>query len=186
MDIYQIIIKEIENVLLSVDRQEIKILKQEILMARRIYVAGAGRSGLVAGSFAMRLCQLGLCAFLVGEVTATAIGEGDLLILISGSGNTESIVRFSQKAKQEKTKVALLTVSGEGRAAANCGLIIKMPGTCEKDVADRKIGMERTRQPMGALFEQSVLLLLDGLVLELMESLQETSQTMMRRHANLE
>ena len=65
MDIYQIIIKEIENVLLSVDRQEIKVLKQEILMARRIYVAGAGRSGLVAGSFAMRLCQLGLCAFLV-------------------------------------------------------------------------------------------------------------------------
>ena len=61
MDIYQIIIKEIENVLLSVDRQEIKVLKQEILMARRIYVAGAGRSGLVAGSFAMRLCQLGLC-----------------------------------------------------------------------------------------------------------------------------
>ena len=51
MDIYQIIIKEIENVLLSVDRQEIKVLKQEILMARRIYVAGAGRSGLVAGSF---------------------------------------------------------------------------------------------------------------------------------------
>ena len=85
MDIYQIIIKEIENVLLSVDRQEIKVLKQEILMARRIYVAGAGRSGLVAGSFAMRLCQLGLCAFLVGEVAATAIGEGDLLILISGS-----------------------------------------------------------------------------------------------------
>ena len=39
---------------------------------------------------------------------------------------------------------------------------------------------------MGALFEQSVLLLLDGLVLELMESLQETSKTMMRRHANLE
>ena len=179
MDIYQIIIKEIENVLLSVDRQEIKVLKQEILMARRIYVAGAGRSGLVAGSFAMRLCQL-------GEVAATAIGEGDLLILISGSGNTESIVRFSQKAKQEKTKAALLTVSGEGRAAANCSLTIKMPGTCEKDAADRNTGMEGSRQPMGALFEQSVLLLLDGLVLELMESLQETSKTMMRRHANLE
>lgn len=186
MDIYQIIIKEIENVLLSVDRQEIKVLKQEILMARRIYVAGAGRSGLVAGSFAMRLCQLGLCAFLVGEVAATAIGEGDLLILISGSGNTESIVRFSQKAKQEKTKAALLTVSGEGRAAANCSLTIKMPGTCEKDAADKNTGMEGSRQPMGALFEQSVLLLLDGLVLELMESLQETSKTMMRRHANLE
>ena len=91
-----------------------------------------------------------------------------------------------RSAKQEKTKAALLTVSGEGRAAANCSLTIKMPGTCEKDAADRNTGMEGSRQPMGALFEQSVLLLLDGLVLELMESLQETSKTMMRRHANLE
>lgn len=179
MNTYEVIIKEIEDVLRSVEMQDIETLKREILNARRIYVAGAGRSGLVAGCFAMRLSQLGLCACLTGEVTTTAITDKDMLILISGSGNTGSIVRFSERAREEKAKVAIITITGEGKAAVHSSLIIKIPGACEKDSGG-------SRQPMGTVFEQSVLLLLDGIVLELMKELKETSKTMMTRHANLE
>ena len=186
MNTYEAIIKEVENVLLSVDMQEVKALKREILGACKVYIAGAGRSGFVAGCFAMRLAQLGICACLTGEATATAITDRDILILISGSGNTGSIVRFSERAREEGAKVAIITITGEGKAADGSSLIIKMPGACDKETDTGTAGEEGSRQPMGTLFEQSVLLLLDGLVLELMDELQETSQTMLRRHANLE
>lgn len=39
----------------------------ELLSAKRIYVMGAGRSGLIAKAFAMRLMHLGMHSYVVGE-----------------------------------------------------------------------------------------------------------------------
>ncbi|WP_438357045.1 hypothetical protein [Staphylococcus hominis] len=48
-------------------------------------MAGKGRSGFVANSFAMRLNQLGKQAFVIGESTTPSIQKDDLFIVISGS-----------------------------------------------------------------------------------------------------
>ena len=54
--------------------------------ARRIFVVGAGRSGLALRMSAMRLMHLGFDVHVVGEVTAPAISKGDVLLAASGSG----------------------------------------------------------------------------------------------------
>ncbi|WP_155811966.1 hypothetical protein [Aerococcus sp. Group 1] len=43
-----------------------------------------------------------------------------------------------------------------------------------------------SRQPMGSLFEQTSLIICDAIVISLKEMLEETNQTMSKRHANLE
>ena len=50
-----------------IEDDEVERLLGAIRGARRIYVMGAGRSGLVAKGFAMRLMHLGLSSFVVGE-----------------------------------------------------------------------------------------------------------------------
>ena len=55
---------------------------------RRWFVSGQGRSRLVASMAAMRLMHVGFDVHLTGEVTATSIGEGDCLLMLSASGET--------------------------------------------------------------------------------------------------
>ena len=48
--------------------------------AKRIFVAGAGRSGLISKFFAMRLMHAGFEVFVVGEIVTPSICEGDLFL----------------------------------------------------------------------------------------------------------
>jgi Predicted sugar phosphate isomerase involved in capsule formation len=45
---------------------------------------GAGRSGLVAKAFAMRLMHLGMISYVVGETITPALQTGDLIVVLSG------------------------------------------------------------------------------------------------------
>ena len=48
-----------------------------ITTADNIFVTGAGRSGLAAKAFAMRLMHLGLSSYVVGETISPAINAGE-------------------------------------------------------------------------------------------------------------
>ena len=61
---------------------------------------GAGRSGLAAKAFAMRLMHLGFNVYLVGETTTPAVQPDDLVIAVSGSGETPSIANLGTIAKK--------------------------------------------------------------------------------------
>ncbi len=94
------ILEELKENAKQVDESDIEAVAAGILRAERIFVAGAGRSGFAARAFANRLMHLGLTVFFVGEPTTPAVGKGDLLIIGSGSGETESLVVMAQKAKR--------------------------------------------------------------------------------------
>src|SRR5690606_4733111 len=78
---------ELENLVAATSAEEIDALVEALRPGRRIYLSGFGRSGLVARAFAMRLMHLGLDAAVVGETATPAIRTGDLLIVLSSSGN---------------------------------------------------------------------------------------------------
>ena len=63
----------------AVDHTEVGAVLDGIHDARRVFVTGAGRSGLVARAFANRLMHLGMSVHVVGEVTTPAIERGDAL-----------------------------------------------------------------------------------------------------------
>ena len=158
-------------------------LAEAVIGARAVFVAGSGRSGLVMRSFAMRLMHLGLSAHVVGETTTPRITDKDMLVIGSGSGSTPGLVVHSERARSIGAAVALITIDADSPIAANASIVLPIAAPSPKVAEDTGA---RSVQPMGTLFEQALLLILDAMVLMLMEKMGETAETMFARHAVLE
>lgn len=98
----QLIIKKISGVLEATDDTYDVKLTRLLDKAKRIFIAGAGRSKLVGNFFAMRLVHGGYDVSVVGEIVTPSIKSGDLLIVISGSGETEQLIAFTKNAKKNR------------------------------------------------------------------------------------
>ena len=177
----QAIVRELAAVMERIDGGEWEALCDAILAARRVFVAGAGRSGLAVRAFAMRLMHLGLTACVCGETTTPSAGEGDLLLILSGSGETGGLPGAAKKAKSLGCRVALITVRRSSTIGDLADCVVTVPAPTPK--AEHGF---RSIQPMGSLFEQSSHLLLDAAVLRLMERMGVDEAAMYARHANLE
>ena len=172
------VLSELKTILSAVEEKQADALAEEIRLANRVYLAGAGRSRLMLCAFAMRLMHLGLTVLVVGEVTAPAIGKNDLLIVASGSGETVSMRNVAQKAKAAGARVALLTASPSSALARDAHLRVVLPANTSGPSV--QIG--------ASAFEQSLLLLGDALIVLLADKLHIADpQSFMRsRHANWE
>ena len=91
------ITKELEATLGSIKEEQTVQLVDCIQQAKRIFIAGRGRSGLMVNCFAMRLMHMGKKVFVVGEIVTPSIEKGDLLLIASGSGETGSLVSMAKK-----------------------------------------------------------------------------------------
>ncbi len=180
------VLDEIRRTLAQVSCEEVDALVWEILDARRVFVTGAGRSGLVMKGYAMRLAQLGLNVHVVSETTTPAVGPGDLLLIGSGSGVTESLVHHAGKAAGAGARVAVATADADSQAARLADRVVVIPAPTPKSANETCDEGSRSRQPMGTLFEQSLGVMLDASVMLLMAQLDETGRSMFARHANLE
>ena len=68
---------ELSRTLTAISPAQMEQLADAILKAKRVFVAGAGRSGMMARCFVMRLMHMGLQAYMVGEVVTPGIAAGD-------------------------------------------------------------------------------------------------------------
>jgi 6-phospho-3-hexuloisomerase len=168
------ILGELSSILHQVDEKNAEKLVAEILSSDRIFLAGMGRSGLVARPFAMRLMQLGLQAYIVGDATTPGTGKGDLLIAISGSGETSITHHIASVAKKFGARVFLLTARTISSISRISDLVLVLPNA------------PRPMLPLGSAFEGAVYILLDAVVILIMEKTGITQQQMMKRHSNLE
>ena len=57
---------------------ETEELVNGILESKKIFVAGAGRSGFMGKSFAMRMMRMGLDPYVVGETVTPNLEQGDI------------------------------------------------------------------------------------------------------------
>ncbi len=153
-----------------------------VASAGAVFVAGAGRSGLMGKAFAMRLMHMGVKAYVVGETVTPGIGAGDMLVLGSGSGETASLVAMAHKAASLGAQIGLVTVKPESTIAALADVTVQLSATAK----EQNSGQRGTIQPMASLFEQSLLLFYDAVILKLMEIKGLDSGTMYGSHANLE
>jgi len=78
---------EIADTAAKIDEQQIAGLARHLGQPGRVFVAGAGRSGLVLRMAAMRLMHLGLDVHVAGDTTTPAITSGDLLLVGLRVGN---------------------------------------------------------------------------------------------------
>lgn len=182
---------QIQNVAKSLNREEVVALIENIQKAEKVFIYGAGRSGLVAKAFAMRLMHLGIDVFVVGEIITPAMNKNDLLITISGSGETTSAVNAARIAKNVNARIALITSYPNSTIGKLADCVVTVKGRTklkgEKDFFVRQIkGEHYSLAPLGTLFEVSSLVFLDSLIAELMTRLRKSEDYMRTRHATIE
>src|ERR1700690_2441767 len=176
-----LLLKELERTLAAVSEAEIAVAQRMILAANRVFVTGAGRTGLALKMAAMRLMHLGLVVHVAGEVTSPAIGRGDLLLVASGSGTTAGPVHAAEVAGKAGAQVLALTATPVSKLGKLAQGLVVIPAAAKEDH-----GGMMSEQYAGALFEQSALLIMDAMFQAMWHERGESAEELWKRHANLE
>lgn len=176
------ILQEISEVLGKVQQEQVDRLIEGIRKADKIVVCGAGRVGYAVKGFGMRLGHLGFNAYALGDTTVPSISEGDLLLVATGSGETQTIFDLVSIAKKNKSTIIAVTGNPESRIGLLADHIVKITAPSKTKAVEGFI----SRQPMTTLNEQSLGIFFDAVVLQMMDQMNETHETMWSRHSNLE
>ena len=170
---YEYILSQAKNSLKKIDDKPVLDAVNMIKRARAVFVYGSGRSGLVGKFFAMRLVQLGLVSYFVGETITPVVKKEDTVVLISNTGKTKSTILVADIARRIGARVIVITSDSHSPLARLADLVIGIsPDNSRRDLA-----------PLGTLFEISTVIFLDSLIAELMKVLNQTEKDMKSRHA---
>ncbi len=172
---------------------EVDAFINELITAKRTYVLGAGRSGLVAKAFAMRLMHLGLRTYVVGETITPAMKEGDTIVAYSGSGETKSIAELCETAKTIGGRICLITSNKDsriGRIADSVVVIESHRDAVNDESAEYEVrqmmGEHRSFAPLGTIFETTAMVFSDAVISAIMEIIHVEEKDLKGRHANIE
>ncbi len=188
-----LMVERIRSVTNSLSEEEVENFLKEILSADRVFIMGAGRSGLVAKAFAMRLMHLGLHSYVVGETITPALKRGDLLVVFSGSGKTKTIADIAETAKEIGGKISLITSNPDSKIGriSDCKVIIEQQRDPVKDDSEefeirQMIGDHKSFAPLGTLFETASMIFADAVISRLMEITKTDETELKNRHTNIE
>lgn len=165
----------LQNVLSNNNASEIKNVIDSILKSKKVFVYGVGRSGHVGKGFAMRLVQLGLKAYFIGETITPIVESEDIAVIISNTGETMSAIQTGNIVRRVGAKVIVVTSMEKSKLAHIANMVICIP------INDQ--GRKTNLAPLGTLFEDASMIFLDGVISELMAKLGETEESMRARHA---
>ncbi len=192
-DMMHLMSSRIDLIASNISDTEVDAFLKMIINAKRIYVMGAGRSGLVAKGFAMRLMHLGMKSFVVGETITPALVPGDLIVVLSGSGNTKTIAEIAFTAKEIGGGICLIT-SEANSAIGKLADSIVIIENCRDMVPDKLVDFETQQMlgehksfaPLGTLFETAAMIFCDACISRIMEITSTDESALKNRHANIE
>jgi 6-phospho-3-hexuloisomerase len=192
-EMMRLMASKIRSIADTISDEDIGKFITELLKAKRIYVIGAGRSGLVAKAFAMRLMHLGLHAYVVGESITPALNKGDLMVIFSGSGRTKTVADLADTAKEIGGRICLISSNADSRIGkiSDCIVIIEQHrDSVEDDAVEFEIrqmmGEHKSFAPLGTLFETVSMIFADAVVSRLMEITKTDENALKNRHTNIE
>jgi 6-phospho-3-hexuloisomerase/3-hexulose-6-phosphate synthase/6-phospho-3-hexuloisomerase len=174
----QLVLGKITEILAATDDSYEAKLTELLDKSSRIFVSGAGRSGLIARFFVMRLMHAGYEAYLVGEVVTPSVRDSDMLLVISGSGGTEQLIAFANRAKKIGAQVVLISAKRDSALGDIADAVFEIG---KPDLYGAVVGM-----PMGTVFELSTLIFLEALISHFIHEKGIPEEQMKERHANLE
>ena len=170
------------EMLANIDQAQLDAMAQAIMDARRVYIAGWGRAGNCVKILAMDCSQMGMEAHICGDNTTPSIHEGDLLVIGSGSGETDTMKILADQAKEHGATLALISGHPEsyiGRKADLNVKIARIGANTTEEKAKSSIAITRS-------YYQVVVMLNDCLMTQMMEKLGLSFEDVMHNHNNLE
>lgn len=181
-EMYKNILNEHRQVYETLDQSKLQEFMELIINAKRIFLMGVGREGLATRGFAMRLMHMGKETHWVWDDTTPNVQPGDLFIFTSGSGEIGHIHFVAEMAKAAGAKLAVVTGTRTGKTPALADFVLWVPAHVYKGT-DKVVP---SKQPMGNLFEQTLFVLFDIIVMMLMDTLNISEAAMISRHRNVE
>jgi len=189
--------ESIKKTTACLDKTQTSAFFQRMLAAKRVYVAGAGRSGLIARAFAMRLLHLGFDVYVVGETVTPALQPGDTMVVFSGSGETHSMATFCRTVSDLGGSVCLITASPDSTMSRIADCVVNLgdlTGYYQGDTSSFEMrqmtGQYRsavsTFAPLGTMFETLALVFSDAVISALMEAKKEGALELKERLTNME
>ncbi len=155
---------------------------QRIRNAESIFFSAQGRSGFILRCFCMRLMHLGYRVYFCGETITPAITGKDLLIVLSGSGDTPSTLEAVKSAKQHSAETYGILGNIDSGIGSMVNRSLHIPGTTKLCRA----GEPESLQMAGSLFEQSAFLFLEAVVLKIYQTRKKDIGSVSPRHAVIE
>ena len=165
--------------LLAVDQAQIDSIVDAIIKAKRIYVAGWGRAGNMIRILSMNCSQLGLKTHIVGDNSTPSIHEGDLLIIGSGSGETDTMKILADQAKEHGADLAVITHGAESYIAKKADIVVVVPTLYTGDVREQPVAIT-------LVYYQAAFMLNDCIYSQIADRLGVTFDDIIRNHNNLE
>lgn len=181
-EMMEIILEENRCLIKHITGKTAKDLIQRIRNAESIFFSAQGRAGFVLRCFCMRLMHLGYSVYFCGETITPAITGKDLLIVLSGSGETPSTLEAVRLAKQYKAETYGILGNIESRIGSLVDHSLHIPGTTKL----RLNGEPESVQMAGSLFEQSAFLFLEAVVLKIYQTQKKKVASVSSRHAVIE
>jgi 6-phospho-3-hexuloisomerase len=155
---------------------------QRILNAESIFFSAQGRSGFILRCFCMRLMHLGYSVYFCGETVTPAITRNDLLVVLSGSGETPSTLEAVKSAKQHHIETFGILGNMESKIASLVDKSLHIPGTTKLC----RDGEPNSLQMAGSLFEQSAFLFFEAMISKLYQTQKKDVGRVSSRHAIIE
>jgi 6-phospho-3-hexuloisomerase len=159
----------------SVPRETVKEIVELLDRAPAVFVYGAGRSGIIGRAFAMRLVQIGITAYVIGESVTPIVRPKDAVVILSGAGQNYSSIQTANIVRREGAELVVVTAQSGSKLAHAASVLVTFHF---KEDSRRPL-----YAPLGTLFESSALAFGDALIAELMRARGESEESMRRRHA---
>lgn len=159
-----LIIEKIEGEIQKLKTQKLENDANELIYAivkinetkNNLFVYGAGRSGFIGKSFVMRIVQAGINAFFVGEPSMPPMHKNDLLVVISGTGKTQSVLSIMETSKKNLVDIILITSNHDAGSEFVDKLII-IEGKSKTDKTEALL-------PLGSFFEINAFIFLECII----------------------
>ena len=178
----EIILKENSSLIKQINEKAAEDFIKRILNTKSIFFSAQGRAGFILRCFCMRLMHLGYSVYFCGETITPAITDNDLLIVLSGSGETPSTLEAVKTAKQYKAETFGILGNIESRIGSLVDQSIQIPGTTKLC----REGEPESAQMAGSVFEQSAFLFLEAVVLKIYQTRKKDVESVSSRHAVIE
>ncbi len=174
-----------ENIVLlnGVDWTRLADFTERLSSAPAVFFSAQGRSGHILRTFCMRLMHMGIPVHFAGETTTPPIRESDILVVLSGTGETSLTCEIARMARRTGAFIYAILGYEKSALSALSDHRIVIPGGAKHVTGDTTVS---SVQPPGSLFEQSAFLLLETVALAIYRGKGGDQAAFLKNHANLE
>ncbi|TFG57004.1 MAG: SIS domain-containing protein [Methanomassiliicoccus sp.] len=166
---------EVRRTIERVDETVVSEIVETLAASPKIFIYGVGRSGLAGKAFAVRLVQMGLNVHFVGDTTTPIVKTGDLVFIISNTGETMSAVQTANIVRRIGAIVISITGSTNSKLGIASNIVLEL--------VQPRDDQKKRMAPLGTIFELASMVMLDSIIPLLMSRLDQDETSLRRRHA---